>query len=220
MMKQVPPDKYTIAWFKLAECVARGEREKALGVYRLLAHSLDDKAYAYQLEGDLLWALGDNRAHERYALAAQSYREENRMRQAAALYEHLHYLVPSEDAYLDHLAHAYSALSAKEQLSTALKKLYERALDRADYSKASELLEQIIENTLVNDHESLLKHHILVLIKKVPAAKEVILMYLERTIELLCKNKNEAQVSQLLQELEQINSAYYKHAQKMIQLFD
>ena len=55
-----PSDKYTIAWFKLAECVAKGEKEKAFGVYRLLMHSLEDQAYAYQLEGDLLDAFKMN----------------------------------------------------------------------------------------------------------------------------------------------------------------
>jgi hypothetical protein len=37
-MKQTQVDKHTIAWFKIAECVSRGEKERALGVYRLLSH--------------------------------------------------------------------------------------------------------------------------------------------------------------------------------------
>ena len=59
MMKHLPSDKYNVAWFKLAECVARGEKEKALGVYRLLVHSLDEPAFIRQLEGDLLLAFKD-----------------------------------------------------------------------------------------------------------------------------------------------------------------
>ena len=74
----------------------------------------------------------DDRAHERYALAAQSYHRENRMRQAAALYEDLHCLVPHEDTYLNHLVHAYDSLSAQEPLGRALRKLYERTLELAD----------------------------------------------------------------------------------------
>ena len=30
-MRYIPNDKYTIAWFKLAECVTKGEKEKAFG---------------------------------------------------------------------------------------------------------------------------------------------------------------------------------------------
>ena len=58
-MKHVPQDKYNVAWFTLAECVARGEKVRALGVYRLLAYSIDDSAFRRQLEGDILLAFQD-----------------------------------------------------------------------------------------------------------------------------------------------------------------
>ncbi len=68
-MKQVPSGKYTIAWFKLAECVSRGEKERALGVYRLLSHSLDDSALVCQLEGDIFLSFNDKQqAVTNYAL--------------------------------------------------------------------------------------------------------------------------------------------------------
>lgn len=88
-MRHVPTDKYTIAWFKLAECVARGEREKAYGVYRLLAHSLADQAYAYLLEGDLLRTFDDPRAVEKYQQAAVLYYQDKRWYEAAGIFEHL-----------------------------------------------------------------------------------------------------------------------------------
>lgn len=95
-MRYVPNDKYTIAWFKLAECVAKGEKEKAFGVYRLLKHSLEDQAYAYQLEGDLLSAFGDEKAAEKYAHAARLYYHNNQHKEAVALYEELILLTPHE----------------------------------------------------------------------------------------------------------------------------
>lgn len=88
-MRHVPTDKHTIAWFKLAECIARGEREKAYGVYRLLAHSLSDQAYALQLEGDLLRCFDDARAFEKYRQALQLYYQEQRWLQAAGVGAHL-----------------------------------------------------------------------------------------------------------------------------------
>ena len=88
-MRHVPSDKYTIAWFKLAECIARGEREKAYGVYRLLSHSLTDQAYACQLEGDLLRCFEDPRAWNKYNQALKIYYQERRWHEAAGIGEQL-----------------------------------------------------------------------------------------------------------------------------------
>ena len=77
-MRQVPSDKYNIAWFKLAEFVSRGEKERALGLYRLLTHSFDDRALTYQLEGDLLLSFNDDSAQDRYRKAAEEYRQSER----------------------------------------------------------------------------------------------------------------------------------------------
>lgn len=79
----------SLAWFKLADLMARGEREKALSVFRLLAHSLPDRAYVLQLEGDILWYLDDKSATEKYKQAAFLYQNEKRWVDAIAIYEHL-----------------------------------------------------------------------------------------------------------------------------------
>ena len=127
MMRYIPNDKYTIAWFKLAECVTKGEKEKAFGVYRLLKHSLEDQAYANQLEGDLLSAFADEKAIEKYEHAAQLYYTQNRYKEAAILYEELicnaeynkQYMVrfidacnhyPNKDALLKKLIHVTTTL--------------------------------------------------------------------------------------------------------------
>src|SRR5271157_3821637 len=87
----------SLAWFKLADLIARGEREKALSVFRLLAHSLPDRAYVLQLEGDILWHLDDKNAEEKYKQAAFLYQKEKRWIDAIAIYEHL--LSQSPDSY-------------------------------------------------------------------------------------------------------------------------
>lgn len=80
----------SIAWFKLAEFVARGERERALAVYRLLMHSWSDQAYALQLKGDLYAAFqDDDRAREAYLAAIILYEKSARPVEAAALYERI-----------------------------------------------------------------------------------------------------------------------------------
>ena len=78
-MKQFSGDKYNVAWFKLAEFVARGEKERAMGLYRLLVHSFDDSAFAHQLEGDLLLSFDDTQAVEKYLEAAYLYETQDRL---------------------------------------------------------------------------------------------------------------------------------------------
>jgi tetratricopeptide (TPR) repeat protein len=94
--EQSQKDK-SLAWFKLADLIARGEREKALNVFRLLAHSLPDRAYVLQLEGDILWYLDDKNSTEKYKQAAFLYQREKRWVDAIALYEHL--LTQTPDSY-------------------------------------------------------------------------------------------------------------------------
>lgn len=100
-MSYLPADKYNVAWFKLAEFVVRGERERALGLYRLLVHSFNDQAFAYQLEGDILLSFNDsNAACEKYIAAAQLYRKNGKLPEAAGLYEHVITLQPKAEDIL------------------------------------------------------------------------------------------------------------------------
>jgi len=99
-MKPVSPDKYSVAWFKLAECVVRGEQERAFGVYRLLSHSFEDKAFAQQLAGDLYLAFQNNQAAvQKYEQAAHLYKQDGRLCEAAAVYDHLSTIDPSVEHY-------------------------------------------------------------------------------------------------------------------------
>jgi len=93
----------SIAWFKLAELISRGEKEKALNLYRLLSHSFEERAYILQLEGDILWAFEDKEAVDRYKQAAFLYQKENRAISAVAIYEHL---ITLQSKNYDHLYNA------------------------------------------------------------------------------------------------------------------
>jgi len=124
-MKQIPVDKYTIAWFKLAEYVARGEKERALGVYRLLCYSFDDKAFACQLEGDILWACNDTNASDKYFQAAQLYRADAKILQAAAVYEHLVTLHPDCIEHVQSLVELYTMMNDTTKMKLYGDKLVE-----------------------------------------------------------------------------------------------
>jgi hypothetical protein len=108
-MKQIERQK-SIGWFKLAEFVERGEKERALGIYKLLALSIDDLAFAYQLEGDILLAFEDTLASSKYLQAAEHYIKQNNIMAAIGTLHHLIILAPEQthawqmlnDLYLNH----------------------------------------------------------------------------------------------------------------------
>ena len=108
MMKQQPfAGSSNVAWFKLAEFVSRGEKERTLSMYRLLAHSFDDPALIKQLEGDLLLTFKDEAGYNSYEEAARLYLANNRALQAIALYEYLTAAVPSYELYKERLLDLY-----------------------------------------------------------------------------------------------------------------
>lgn len=88
-MKLLSSGSHNIAWFKLAEFVCRGEKERALSVYKLLMHSVADRAFAHQLEGDILLAFDDAGAIDRYHQAAEIYKKQKDYQKAIAVYEHI-----------------------------------------------------------------------------------------------------------------------------------
>lgn len=144
-MKQYSSDKHNVAWFMLSECVTRGEKERAMGVYKLLAHSLEDKAFSRQLEGDLLWAFEDESAHTRYLEAAALYKKNQRFVEAAAVYEHLIVLQPESEDHVLSLLSLYQILNFSEKLTDCLKAAVERYAHHADSKKLNNFIAKLEE---------------------------------------------------------------------------
>ena len=78
MVVNVYKKQSMVAWFRLAESIQKGEKERALTLYRLFSYSLVDKAFIVQLEGDILAAFGDDRAFDRYVDATLYYKSSDR----------------------------------------------------------------------------------------------------------------------------------------------
>ncbi len=139
-MKQVVSEKYNVAWFKLADCIARGEKERALGVYRLLSHSFDDKALACQLHGDILHSFNDENAEAVYKRSAEMYRNEERYLQAAAVYEHLVTLQPHNVLYRMTIIELYQHLGIASKVTGYVEHLVQYLLEKNDWKKAIEVV--------------------------------------------------------------------------------
>ena len=144
-MKHVPLEKYSIAWFKLSECVARGEKERALGVYKLLSHSIDDAAFAAQLEGDLFLAFEDEQAAEKYCDAAKLYKKEQRFVEAAAVCEHLILLQPAVEDHVLNLIQLYQILNFSEKLEYHLRKTIDRFMEDENSTRLNAFLVKLQE---------------------------------------------------------------------------
>ncbi|MFH0898582.1 MAG: hypothetical protein V1855_03310 [bacterium] len=116
----------SVAWYKLADLITRREREKALSVYRLLSHSLEDRAYALQLEGDILHSLDDNGACEKYKQAAYLYKKEKRWIDAIAVCNHLLTMNPENTELLATRLSLYILTDWKDRFFDDLKKIFEK----------------------------------------------------------------------------------------------
>ena len=109
-LDQFPLEKYNVAWFKLAEFVGRKEKERAISVYKLLAHSLPNEAFAAQLEGDLFLAFHDEKALELYQKAAILYEKSGQIAHAALMYEKMLTMQPDNKEYITQALKLYEVI--------------------------------------------------------------------------------------------------------------
>jgi len=132
-MKQVQSNNYNIAWFKLAECVSRGEKERALGMYRLLSHSIADQALVEQLEGDLLGAFADaQQAIIKYHRAIERYMQTDRWLEAAAVYEHIISLEPTNYEHYMRVIEIYHQLGIAVQVYAHIEAVLDILIKHSD----------------------------------------------------------------------------------------
>jgi len=167
-----------IAWYKLAELVSRGEKEKALNLYRLLAHSLADRAYAVQVEGDLLWAFEDADALKIYHDAARLYEEEKNYTAAAAIYEHLCTLEPTNKTFLSGRVMLYVTNDKREHFFSAFDQLvthYQK--DAAGEKALQELIVTVVtrlqERTPAQEFQLTVKDFVQFLTERAPELARV-----------------------------------------------
>jgi hypothetical protein len=147
-MKQTQADKHTIAWFKIAECVSRGEKERALGVYRLLSHSFNDNAIKCQLEADIYCSFGETTlAVPLYQQAMESYIKSQRFLEATAVGEHLVVLQPSEMLWHRTLIQLYLVLGMIAKAQTHIQVL-------ADFfAQKKQWIEQVLDDLMLVDNK-------------------------------------------------------------------
>lgn len=214
-MRYIPNDKYTIAWFKLAECVAKGEKEKAFGVYRLLMHSFDDQAYAYQLEGDLFGAFQDQRAIEKYAHAAHLYIQNNRFKEAAMLYNDLITMTPDDKYFVIRLIDVYRKHKSNDFVITKLIKLADFLLDHNRPLHAILVADELACH--INDETAAdVYGKCLIYLSKLYENVHDFEQEITNAVDYISKKGSSVQLQNMLSILEQTNSAWHRYIRKLL----
>lgn len=122
VVKQAAVGATCVAWFKLADVIARGEKERALVIYRLFSHSLRDNALCTQLQGDLLWEFQDRRCLKFYEQAAKLSADSGDYVQEIVLYEIMNAIDPLSYPIANKLLKLSLASQIEWRVLSALKK--------------------------------------------------------------------------------------------------
>jgi len=214
-MKQLPSEKYSVAWFKLADCIARGEKERALGVYRLLSHSFDDPALACQLHADILLSLHDERAQEVYQEAAVLYHERNRLIEAAAVYEHLATIDSQNLFYRMQIIELYRELRIVSKVTQYLFQLVDDLMAQDQWKKAIEMSNQY---ETAGDlaftaqlHEKMFFH---LINKDLPI--DTIIAHAKKAIDAWLELDNQQAINRLLAKVQPLNAKLYEHLKEYV----
>lgn len=168
-MKTLASGSYNIAWFKLADFVARGEKERALSVYRLLMHSVSEAALTYKLEGDILLAFDDDAALDRYHIAANLFKKSGKYQEAISLYQHalifkkdekiyealldIYILIKNKSGILDTFS-KIAQLCLQKEKNDWLANLMHRALVQLDKTMQALLSERLVRAMLMYDEKN------------------------------------------------------------------
>lgn len=212
-MKQIPAEKYNVAWFTLADCIARGEKERALGIYRLLAHSFDDPALARQLQGDILLAFHDERAQQVYQNAAQLYREREQFIQAAAIYEHLVVLAPQNHQYWFTILELYEQLGISSKVTTYLMHVIDLLMAQDQWDQAIELTAQYETAGDIAFTAALYEKILFHLIQKKVLLDRAV-TYARQAFALWKELENEQALERLLAKLKEVDEKIFLQVQK------
>lgn len=217
-MRYLPSDKYNVAWFKLAECVLRGEKERALGVYRLLSHSFDDAAFASQLEGDILFSFEDQvGALAKYNQAIAAYQKTNRLLEAAAVCEHVITLAPATHEYIRLLIDIYKKLKLNNRVITYLQMLFALALGYEDVMTARTILEELDEYTTVEMTVVSRQELIFMYVKDATLELSPLYLHIERTLNGFIGLSDKDGLQQFLTRLELASLLSFEYARTYLE---
>lgn len=201
---------YTVAWFKLADFVARGEKERALHVHKLLMHSVGDEAVSFQLEGDILLAFDDDGAIDCYHIAANLYKKAGKMQQAVSVYEHLSSF-KDDDKVLEALLDIYCLLKHEDSMLNTFSRLARVCLENDNFTTISHLFYKYLFNSPTSLQGFFCIRFVTALILYDEKNLQIN-SYVQQTIDVLEEHNSEEDLLQFLSYLEGLDKQMYHNA--------
>lgn len=216
-MKHLSQDKYTIAWFKLAECVSRGEKERAFGVYRLLSHSIDNHAFACQLQGDLHFSFDDvESAIAKYFDAAHLYEAEERFLEAAAVYENLLSLRPTIERYRERIIALYQRLNIPSKVLHHRMELIEQCMNEHKFKEAQAHLAALDDFVAPELVAAMYEKFIVTAIENGDVHADQIEKNLKALIDIYLTHELNKRMRQFLSKLEVVEPRWHEKASSLL----
>lgn len=210
-MKLCPSNNSCVAWFKLAECVNRGEKERALNMFNLLMHSVKDKALGFQLQGDMLSAFDDPQALECYYHAAEMYIFNQQFIQAIGAYEQA-LLIDQSEKTIEKLLEAYKFAESKNRLEYFLQSLIMNIIHYQQFKQGEYILEKLnhaIDRKLYIKSVRMLRF---AQVKANYSNKSTSFNIVKSTVELLSAKTHSLQLNIFLTELKSFDKEFYTEA--------
>ena len=211
-MKQSQVDKHTVAWFKIAECVSRGEKERALGVYRLLSHSFNDNAIARQLEADIYCSFGENdQAYVLYEQAMHLYHKSDRCLEAAAVGEHLIAMRPTDIMLHRTMIQLYMSLAMVSKIRAHVQVLVDLLGQKHQWY---DIKNMVVEYSDIHDPHARVGIYgdIITMAHKAGCPWDVLVYSINQALDNLCLVDNDTCVQGLLTLLQTHSDQLYDHA--------
>ncbi len=213
-MKLLSSGSYSIAWFKLADIVSRGEKERALSVYKLLMHSIQDEAFAYQLEGDILLSFNDDAALDRYHFAANLYVKRCDYQKAIAIYEHAA-LYKNDLKILQALLDVYDFLQDQTALINTFARFAVLAVQTKDFGLLINRLHIYLMTSDTIFKAELCGYTFFALLLH-DVTNHQIEMYLFQTLDLYIKGDSHNQLTRFMAKLKVSSEPFYEIAQNLL----
>lgn len=201
-----------VAWFKLAEFIRRGEKERALSLYRLLTHSIADESFLKKLEADIWFSFSPKKSESFYNEAAHAYVKVGQNVEALSVFELLVARCPANGMYCEKVILLCDQLGCKDKKKQYQKKLYQTFLKNGEIEKGLkqfELLEKQLKDADAFDFH---KQLVLEALKHNFAEQEIIKTSLQKALDGFMRTAQKVELQKFLSLLEELNQVWHKDA--------
>lgn len=210
-MKQYVGEK-SVAWFKLAECIGRGEKERALGLYRLLTYSFDDQAFVKKLEAEIIATFDKELAAKEFLHAAHLYFTRGDIKETIFIYELLHDLFPEKTEYLERLIDLTQAQSQHDRVLMYQKKICTLLLQEGKCQQAAALLPTLKEQLDGAAYAQLTHLFVCKALEFKVMHQQIMTHYLHETLATYVRFDLDRELQQFMASLQLLNRVWHQDA--------